>query len=67
MKRKGTIAMPQLLCRIPKGLLTPDSKKKMLQEIVKVTHESVGSDPTIINIVVEEVERSDYVINGEVV
>jgi phenylpyruvate tautomerase PptA (4-oxalocrotonate tautomerase family) len=57
--------MPQLLCRIPKGLLTPDSKKKMLQEIVKVTHESVGSDPTIINIVVEEVERSDYVINGE--
>ena len=58
--------MPQLLCKIPKGLLTPDKKKTMLREIVKVTHESVGSDPSIINVVIIEVEPADYAINGEV-
>jgi phenylpyruvate tautomerase PptA (4-oxalocrotonate tautomerase family) len=58
--------MPQLLCKIPKGLLTPAKKKAMLQEIIKVTHESVGSDPSIINVVVIEVDTADYAINGEV-
>lgn len=58
--------MPQLLCKVPKGLLTPAKKKEMLREIIKVTHESVGSDPSIINVVVMEVEAADYVINGEV-
>lgn len=58
--------MPQLLCKIPEGLLTPDKKKTMLREIIKVTHESVGSDPSIINVVVIEVENTDYAINGEV-
>lgn len=59
--------MPQLLCKIPKGLLTPDKKKTMLREIIKVTHESVGSDPSIINVVILEVEAADFAINGEVV
>ena len=58
--------MPQLLCKIPKGLLTPDKKKTMLREIIKVTHESVGSDPSIINVVIIEVETADYAINGEI-
>jgi phenylpyruvate tautomerase PptA (4-oxalocrotonate tautomerase family) len=58
--------MPQLLCKIPKELLTPAKKKAMLQEIIKVTHESVGSDPSIINVVVIEVDTADYAINGEV-
>jgi phenylpyruvate tautomerase PptA (4-oxalocrotonate tautomerase family) len=58
--------MPQLLCKVPKGLLTPDKKKAMLREIIKVTHEAVGSDPSIINVIVMEVEMADYAINGEV-
>jgi 4-oxalocrotonate tautomerase family enzyme len=58
--------MPQLLCKIPKGLLTPDKKKTMLREIIKVTHESAGSDPSIINVVIIEVETADYAINGEI-
>jgi 4-oxalocrotonate tautomerase/trans-3-chloroacrylic acid dehalogenase beta subunit len=59
--------MPQLLCKIPKGLLTLGKKKAMLLEIIKVTHESVGSDPSIINVVILEVEAADYAINGEVI
>jgi len=58
--------MPQLLCKIPKGLLTRESKKQMLREIVQVTHESCGSDPSIINVVVLEVDKEDYVVNGQV-
>jgi 4-oxalocrotonate tautomerase len=58
--------MPQLLCKVPVGLLTPEKKKQMLREIVKVTHEAVESDPKIINIVVVEIEPSNMVINGEV-
>lgn len=58
--------MPQLLCTIPKGLLTREKKRVMLREIVEATHKSVGSDPSIINVVVMEVEPEDYAINGEV-
>jgi len=58
--------MPQLLCKIPAGLLTPAKKKQMLGEIVKITHEAVGSDPKIINVVVMEINPSDMVVNGEV-
>jgi 4-oxalocrotonate tautomerase len=58
--------MPQLLCKIPAGLLTPAKKKEMLREIIQVTHEAVDSDPKIINVVVLEIERADYAINGEV-
>jgi 4-oxalocrotonate tautomerase family enzyme len=58
--------MPQLLCKIPKGLLTREKKRAMLREIIEATHESVGSDPSIINVVIMEVEVEDYAINGEV-
>jgi len=58
--------MPQLLCRVPKGLLTKEAKRVMLSEIIEATHKSVGSDPSIINVVVMEVEPEDYAINGEV-
>ncbi|MGY4155527.1 4-oxalocrotonate tautomerase [Bradyrhizobium sp. USDA 4461] len=58
--------MPQLLCKVPKGLLTREKKKIMLREIIDATHRAVGSDPSIINVVVMEVEKEDYAINGEV-
>lgn len=58
--------MPQLLCKVPKGLLDRERKRTMLREIVDATHRAVGSDPSIINVVVMEVEPEDYVINGEV-
>ena len=58
--------MPQLLCKVPKGLLTREKKRVMLREIVKATHKAVGSDPSIINVMVMEVEPEDCAINGEV-
>jgi hypothetical protein len=34
--------MPQLLCAVPKGLLTREKKRTMLREIIEATHKSVG-------------------------
>lgn len=57
--------MPQLYCNIPAGV--PENKKKeMLREIVRVTHEATGSDPSIINIIVYEIPPANLVVNGEV-
>jgi len=36
------------------------------REIIKVTHEAVGSDPEIINVVVYEIEPSNMAVNGEI-
>jgi 4-oxalocrotonate tautomerase/trans-3-chloroacrylic acid dehalogenase beta subunit len=57
--------MPQLYCNIPAGV--PEAKKKqMIREIIKVTHEAVGSDPKIINVVVYDIEPSNMAVNGEI-
>ena len=58
--------MPQLLCKVPKGLLTREKKRTMLREIIEATHKQAGSDPSIINVVIEEIDPEDYAINGEV-
>ena len=57
--------MPQLYCNIPAGI-PAEEKKVMLREIVDVVHQSVGSDPSIINVIVYEIEPANYVVNGEV-
>ncbi len=57
--------MPQLYCNIPAGV-PAEKKKAMLEEIVQATHEAVGSDPTIINVIVYEIEPQNLVVNGEV-
>ncbi len=57
--------MPQLYCNIPAGV-PAEKKKVMLEEIVQATHEAVGSDPTIINVIVYEIEPQNLVVNGEV-
>ena len=57
--------MPQLYCNIPKGV-PQEKKKQMVREIIKVTHEAVGSDPTIINVVVYEIEPSNMAVNGKI-
>jgi 4-oxalocrotonate tautomerase len=38
----------------------------LIREIIKVTHEAVGSDPKIINVVVYEIEPSNMAVNGEI-
>jgi len=45
--------MPFIECHIAAGLSHPQ-KAKLIRDIVKVTHQSIGSDPKIINVILHE-------------
>ena len=45
--------MPYIECHIAAGL-TKARKTQLIRDIVKVTHESIGSDPKIINVLLFE-------------
>jgi phenylpyruvate tautomerase PptA (4-oxalocrotonate tautomerase family) len=45
--------MPYIECHVAIGL-TQARKTQLIRDIVKVTHESIGSDPKIINVLLFE-------------
>ena len=57
--------MPFIECHIATGLSNP-RKAKLIRDIVKVTHESIGSDPKIINVVLIEHPESNMSISGRI-
>ena len=57
--------MPFIECHIATGLSHP-RKTKLIRDIVKVTHESIGSDPKIINVVLVEHPESNMSISGRI-
>ena len=57
--------MPFIECHIAAGLPHP-RKTKLIRDIVKVTHESIGSDPKIINVVLVEHPESNMSISGRI-
>jgi phenylpyruvate tautomerase PptA (4-oxalocrotonate tautomerase family) len=57
--------MPYIQCHIGAGLSQP-RKTQLIQDIVKVTHESIGSDPKIINVVLVEHPEPNMSISGRI-
>jgi 4-oxalocrotonate tautomerase/trans-3-chloroacrylic acid dehalogenase beta subunit len=45
--------VPFIECHITAGL-TPDRRNTLIRDIIQVTHDSIGSDPKIINVVLHE-------------
>ncbi|MGO4303284.1 MULTISPECIES: tautomerase family protein [unclassified Cupriavidus] len=45
--------MPFIECHISAGLTT-ERRHKLIRDIVQITHEAIGSDPKIINVVLHE-------------
>jgi len=45
--------MPFIECHIKKGL-PQDRREKLMRDIIQVTHDSIGSDPKIINVILHE-------------
>ena len=45
--------MPFIECHISAGL-TPERRSRLMRDIIQVTHDSIGSDPKIINVVLHE-------------
>jgi 4-oxalocrotonate tautomerase family enzyme len=57
--------MPYIECHIAAGL-TKARKTQLIRDIVKVTHESIGSDPKIINVLLFEHPADNMSISGRI-
>jgi 4-oxalocrotonate tautomerase/trans-3-chloroacrylic acid dehalogenase beta subunit len=57
--------MPFIECHITAGLSEP-RKRQLIREIVEVTHEAIGSDPKIINIVLHEHSAVNLSVSGRI-
>jgi 4-oxalocrotonate tautomerase family enzyme len=57
--------MPYIECHIAAGL-TKVRKTQLIRDIVKVTHESIGSDPKIINVLLFEHPVDNMSISGRI-
>jgi 4-oxalocrotonate tautomerase len=50
--------MPFIEIKVPTSL-AHETKKKLVREVVQRTHEAVGSDPAIINVVIHEMSPAN--------
>ena len=57
--------MPYIECHIATGL-TKARKTQLIRDIVKVTHESIRSDPKIINVLLFEHPADNMSISGRI-
>ena len=57
--------MPYIECHIATGL-TKARKTQLIRDIVKVTHESIGSDPKIVNVLLFEHPADNMSISGRI-
>ena len=57
--------MPYIECHIATGL-TKARKTQLIRDIVGVTHESIGSDPKIINVLLFEHPAGNMSISGRI-
>jgi len=59
--------MPYIECHIATGL-TKARKTQLIRDIVEVTHESIGSDPKIINVLLFEhpADNDNMSISGRI-
>lgn len=57
--------MPFIECHIASGVSQP-RKAQLIRDIVKVTNQSIGSDPKIINVVLVEHPEANMSISGRI-
>ncbi|WP_372673158.1 tautomerase family protein [Amycolatopsis kentuckyensis] len=57
--------MPFIQVSVPFAL-SPDVKAKLVRDVVDRTHEAVGSDPAIINVVIHELSAANISVGGKV-
>ena len=57
--------MPYIECHIATGL-SMARRTQLIRDIIEVTHESIGSDPKIINILLLEHPADNMSISGRI-
>jgi 4-oxalocrotonate tautomerase len=56
--------MPFIQINVPTEL-SAVVKSKLIQDVIDRTHEAVGSDPAIINVVIHELSRANLSVGGK--
>ena len=62
---KDTTAMPFIQIHVP-TTLPPEVKSRLVQDVIDRTHEAVGSDPAIINVVIHELSPTNVSVGGQI-
>jgi 4-oxalocrotonate tautomerase/trans-3-chloroacrylic acid dehalogenase beta subunit len=57
--------MPFIECHIKQGL-TRERREKLMRDIIQVTHDSIGSDPKIINVIIHEHPAENISISSRI-
>lgn len=57
--------MPFIECHIKAGL-TPEDREQLIRNIIQVTHDSIGSDPKIINVILHEHPAANISISSRI-
>ncbi|QID17354.1 4-oxalocrotonate tautomerase [Nitrogeniibacter mangrovi] len=57
--------MPFIECHIKQGL-TRERREELMRDIVQVTHDSIGSDPKIINVIIHEHPAENISISSRI-
>ena len=57
--------VPFIECHIKKGL-TQAQREQLIRDIIQVTHDSIGSDPKIINVILHEHPAGNISISSRI-
>ncbi|GAB7538171.1 tautomerase family protein [Burkholderia sp. 3C] len=57
--------MPFIECHIKQGL-TLERREQLMRDIIQVTHDTIGSDPKIINVIIHEHPASNISISSRI-
>ncbi len=57
--------MPFIECHIKAGL-SQERREDLMRDIIQVTHDAIGSDPKIINVIIHEHPASNISISSRI-
>ena len=57
--------MPFIECHIKSGL-TQERREQLMRDIIQVTHDAIGSDPKIINVILHEHPAANISISSRI-
>ncbi|MEI6000460.1 tautomerase family protein [Paraburkholderia bengalensis] len=57
--------MPFIECHIAAGL-APARREQLIRDIIQVTHDTIGSDPKIINVILHEHPRENISVSSRI-
>jgi 4-oxalocrotonate tautomerase len=57
--------MPFIQINVPTAL-RPEVKERLVRDVIDRTHEAVGSDPAIINVVIHELAPANVTVGGHI-